>query len=650
MKSWFSGVAVACLAFTVAARAEPPPAAAFGRIPAVADVAMSPDGQHLALLGGAADERVVSVATLDKPEMPTLKLGPVEGVSLRWAGDHVLVRVAAWKALAPREAYRFERNLVVDMQARAVSTLLQHDPNSLWLVQQPVLGVSRDPERAYVVGLTISNGADSDIGTHIHQKSADHPFLVTLFSVDPATGAGVAVETGGYDTVGWGLDDHGAPLVRVDNDVPNRRINILRRSKAGGRYTPVWTAAYKDRLAYYGFAAAENAIYVAEQNQLQRVNLDTGAREPVGPALDHVHPSLLWDPAGHKVVGVATNGERREIQWLDPAVAAADATLSKAFKGRRVDLMDWSADGARFVVRVTSHDEPPAWYLYDKPRHELSPLGDEYPELKGAALGTTRTISFKARDGLEMIAYLTLPPGARTGERRPVVVLPHGGPAARDDDDFDFIVQFLATRGYAVLRPQFRGSWGFGQAFLDAGRGEWGGKMQTDLLDALDAAAASGDVDPSRACVVGASFGGYAAMAAAAFHSDRYRCAVSLAGISHLGLLLTEEGRIYGRDSGALDELRGDLSQAGGPKLEAASPALHAASVSIPLLLIHGDQDTVVPMEQSNRMVQAMEAAHRPVDFVVLKGENHYLVHGSTRTEALARIGDFLGKNLPVTP
>ena len=157
-------------------------------------------------------------------------------------------------------------------------------------------------------------------------------------------------------------------------------------------------------------------------------------------------------------------------------------------------------------------------------------------------MGTTRWITYKARDGLEIPAYVTLPPRAPPKDARlPLVAPPHGGPRVRDAYDFDYVAQFLATRGYAVLQPQFRGSAGFGEDFVKAGKGEWGGKMQTDLLDGVAVLAAAGEVDPKRVCIVGASFGGYAALAGATLLPDAYRCAASIAGIGDLGQLILEE-------------------------------------------------------------------------------------------------------------
>ena len=358
--------------------------------------------------------------------------------------------------------------------------------------------------------------------------------------------------------------------------------------------------------------------------------------------------ALVWDPRRNSLAGIATGAERAAIQWLDPEVGAAWGVLNRAFKGREVALASWSGDRTRFLARVAAPASPGVWYLYDRARQEVSPLGDEYPELKDAVLGTTRWTTYKARDGLEIPAYVTRPPGVAAGAKLPLIVLPHGGPAARDDYDFDFLAQFLATRGYEVLQPQFRGSAGFGDAFRDAGRGEWGGKVQTDLLDGVAALAAAGEINSARVCIVGAGFGGYSALAGATLHPDAYRCAASIAGIGDLGLFLSEKARLYGRASAGFEDLRDELGASDHAKLEAMSPARHANAIKAPVLLIHGDKDTVVLPSQSLLMADRLKEAGKPYELVVLEGENHYLTKTATRTQMLVALEQFLGKHLPV--
>jgi dipeptidyl aminopeptidase/acylaminoacyl peptidase len=273
-----------------------------------------------------------------------------------------------------------------------------------------------------------------------------------------------------------------------------------------------------------------------------------------------------------------------------------------------------------------------------------------YPELKGKPLGVTRWIGFKARDGLEMGAYLTVPPGAASKSRLPVIVLPHDDVEGRDSEDFNYLVHYLAARGYAVLRPQYRGSTIFGAAFKDAGNGEWARKIPTDLLDALTAAGATGQVDPARACIVGFGFGGYEALVGAAFHPGSYRCAASIGGISSLGLLVADYRRRTAGDTAVMDAFRAELGDTDRASLDAASPSRNAAAVSIPVLLVHGNHDAVVPIEQATLMAEALKAAGRPYELVVLDGENHTLHRSDMRIRTLSKLGEFLTKNLPTQP
>lgn len=640
-----SFAAVASFAAVTAAHAAPPPASVFGRVPAIADTAMSPDGRRVALLGGTSEQRFVSIATIDDPNMPVLALGDAEAIGLRWAGnDHVLARMAYWKADGPRLAYRFERNVSINAQGQAVARLLEGDAFSQYLVQQPVLGVvAGPPASAYVLGLAPIE-ASSGMDTRIKRKGTEGSAMA-LMKVDPATGKGVRVEKGDSDTDSWELNAAGEARVRLDIDELTHRFEVYARS--GGRsWTQVWQGGdYESRRQYIGYSAPEDAIYLALGDRIVRKPLNGGPDQPVGQPLNGVSPQVIWDPHRIAPVVIVGGGEKPTYEWLDAELGATHTALAKAFKGKDVELTEWSADRTRFLVRVASPSSPGVRYLFDKTRKELSPLGEEYPELKDAALGQTSWITYKARDGLEIPAYLTLPPGLAAGAKPPLIVLPHGGPTARDTYDFDYIAQFLATRGYAVLQPQFRGSWGFGAAFEKAGAGEWGGKMQTDLLDGI--AAVSDKADAGKVCIVGASFGGYAALAGATMHPDAYKCAASVAGVSDLGLLLAEEWRVYGDDSASASELRGMLGAADKGKLNATSPALLVTKATAPILLIHGDKDTIVPPEQSQVMANALKAAGKPVEYVVLAGENHYLTRSATRTQMLQALETFLAKNLP---
>jgi dipeptidyl aminopeptidase/acylaminoacyl peptidase len=287
--------------------------------------------------------------------------------------------------------------------------------------------------------------------------------------------------------------------------------------------------------------------------------------------------------------------------------------------------------------------------MLDRNTGAVTLIDNAYHGVAAADVAAVSVINYTAADGRKLLAYLTLPNG-KPAKSLPLIVLPHGGPAARDLPGFDWWAQALASRGYAVLQPQFRGSDGFGYDYLAAGFGEWGRKMQTDLSDGVRYLAAQGVIDAKRVCIVGASYGGYAALAGATMDHGVYRCAVADAPVSDPHTLLqwiqTREHesdslglRFSARFMGAQD--------ADDPRLSEISPLGHAASADIPVLLIHGKDDTVVPYKQSQAMADALKAAGKPVTLVTLDGEDHWLSRSATRQQMLQATVTFLEANNP---
>ena len=221
-------------------------------------------------------------------------------------------------------------------------------------------------------------------------------------------------------------------------------------------------------------------------------------------------------------------------------------------------------------------------------------------------------------------------------------------PASRDQRDFDWWSQFLASRGYAVLRPQFRGSTGFGEAHRIAGERQWGKRMQDDITDGIKAMVQQNVVDPSRICIVGASYGGYAALAGAAFTPELYVCAVSVGGVADLPMMLGKFKKRSGSDSDSLAYWREHIGSPYHTDVIAKSPARSAANVRAPILLIHGVDDTVVPIAQAESMFRALQAESKSVSFIRLDGEDHWLSRSATRIRLLQEIETFLAKYLPV--
>jgi dipeptidyl aminopeptidase/acylaminoacyl peptidase len=227
--------------------------------------------------------------------------------------------------------------------------------------------------------------------------------------------------------------------------------------------------------------------------------------------------------------------------------------------------------------------------------------------------------------------------------------MPHGGPQDRDYPRFDWLAQAFASRGYAVFQPNFRGSGGYGRAFRDAGFGQWGRKMQTDVSDGLADLVRQGIVDPKRACIVGASYGGYVALAGVTLQHGLYRCAVADAPVSDLTMMvnLAEDASGATNSEARYWHSYMGVKEAGDPILKTLSPARHAADADAPILLIHGKQDTTVPPEQSAVMRKALNIAGKPVEFVELAGEDHYLSRAATRIQMLEAAVAFVQKYNP---
>jgi dipeptidyl aminopeptidase/acylaminoacyl peptidase len=248
------------------------------------------------------------------------------------------------------------------------------------------------------------------------------------------------------------------------------------------------------------------------------------------------------------------------------------------------------------------------------------------------------TVTFKARDGRAIPTLLTIPRSKVSSMKNlPAIVMPHGGPASYDTIDFDYEAQAFAQQGYMVIKPQFRGSSGFGAEHELAGRGEWGKKMQDDLSDALNFLVGKGIVDPKRVCIVGSSYGGYAALAGGAYTPELYKCVVAINGVTELHAFKSWVAEERGRSSSSVeyweDQFGGEEYTKAGAR--EASPAASAETFTAPVLLIHGKNDKVVPISQSELMYKALKKAKKSVEIIKLDGEDHHLSEGATRLQTL---------------
>ena len=387
-----------------------------------------------------------------------------------------------------------------------------------------------------------------------------------------------------------------------------------------------------------------NAAYVLRKLNgrfaLYRVKLDGSMATELAYANDEVDvDDVVTSGRGGQVIGVTFADESRRIVYFDRTYAALAQSLGRAVPNLPlIDFVEASHDGNHLLIHAGSDSDPGRYFVFDRAARNLNEIALVRPELEHVRLASMRPVTYQAADGTSIPAYLTLPPGSE-GRNLPAVVLPHGGPDSRDEWGFDWLPQYLAQLGYAVLQPNYRGSAGYGEQWLQQnGFRSW----RTSIGDINAGArwlAQQGIADPRRMAILGWSYGGYAALQSGATEPDLFRAIVAIAPVTDLHELKNDRrffstGRNYA-------EFVGD-----GPHVAEGSPARHASRIAAPVLLFHGDRDLNVLVGHSRRMHDALRDAGRPSDLVVFPDLEHDLASGEARQQMLERIRTFLASRL----
>lgn len=387
-----------------------------------------------------------------------------------------------------------------------------------------------------------------------------------------------------------------------------------------------------------------NALYLLKpldgRKALYRMKLDgSGATELVAS-----HPKVDIDDVvrsanGQKVIGYTYATDRRQVEYFDPEYKALSGALSQAIPNLPLVRFEGaSTDGNKILMFAGADSDPGRYFVFDKQTKNLAEIMLERPDLENRALATMKAVNVDVGGGVTVPAYLTLPPG-KTAKNLPAVILPHGGPASRDEWGFDWLSQYLASKGYVVLQPEYRGSAGFGDAWLlQNGFKSW----RTAIGDITASArwlASQGIADPNRLAVVGWSYGGYAALQSAATEPSLFKGVVAIAPVTDLDML-KQEATDYTNAQIVADYI------GSGPNIAEGSPLRHAAAIKAPVLLVHGDMDWTVRIAESDKMDAALAAAGKDVNFLRFKGLDHQLDDSDARIEMLTEIGKLLDRTI----
>ncbi|MEZ5531229.1 MAG: S9 family peptidase [Steroidobacteraceae bacterium] len=477
-----------------------------------------------------------------------------------------------------------------------------------------------------------------------------------LYEIDIASGKRTLVERNDQEFAGYLEDSMLVPRLAVKSGADGDEM--LARGAQGAwesllKYGPEDTQTTSPLVIEGdGRTALITSSVGRNTSALVRVDLATHAQTVLG-ASDRADVAGVWlEPASRKPQAYSVNYLTSAITPLVPEVGKDIDVLTKAL-GPQFDVTSRSLDDRRWIVVVDDPLTALASYVYERDSRTVTKLFDQRPALVGAPLAPMIPLEIRSRDGLTLVSYLTLPKGSDAdGDGRPDKPLPlvlnvHGGPWARDAYGFDAEHQWLANRGYAVLSVNYRGSTGFGKAFINAGNLEWARRMHDDLIDAVDFAVREKITTADSVAIYGGSYGGYATLVGLTFTPDRFACGVDIVGPSNLATLLGSIPPYWKAFFEQLAQRVGDPRTEAGRKLLAErSPLTHVGAISKPLLIMQGANDPRVKQAESDQIVAAMKAKRLPVTYVLYPDEGHGFARPQNRTSAYAISEGFLAQCL----
>lgn len=658
-----AAVAAACmwgLASGAAAQALPP-VEAFGDLPFLSQPQLSPDGKHFAGIQSLDGKPAAVIYTIGQPGPPQVFASSNWIVShVTWAKNDRLIMFTKTVRSLPLgynpDLYTWYRALSLEVGTQNWVQLFDRNNDSVGMNTSTALVLDKfmdNPDSILMPLWTREKNERFDNDVTAGMMGSNNNFRFSLYRVDVRTGRAVVIEDGSPRGAYWLTDGEGGIVGRVDTTVTPLVDHLYLNNDGSFRNVRNFDGRPDSGLniiglTYDGKSLAVAAVNAAGRDYFRRMDRATGAD---GDALvsDDAYDVAggLYDDWTGRLVGAIFLRDRPDYVYFDPALRDLQTGIEQAFPGQNARAVSTTRDGGTAIVTTESPTQPRTYYFLNRATHQASRIVSEYPNLSAADLGEMKPYPYKARDGLDIPAYITLPP-KKTAKMLPLVVMPHGGPDSRDYIHFDWWAQFLANRGYAVFQPNYRGSDGYGYAFNSAGFHQWGLKMQDDITDGVKKLIADGIVDPKRVCIVGASYGGYAALAGATFTPEMYACAVSIAGVSHLRRMLQMEERMYGKNSGtvAFWAKRIGTESEDGERIDATSPALHADRVQAPVLLMHGRKDTTVLYDQTELELEALQRAGKQVELVTFDADDHYLTLPETRITMLRSLETFLAKHI----
>ncbi|HYD12488.1 MAG TPA: alpha/beta fold hydrolase [Allosphingosinicella sp.] len=650
MKKWLAFLWLGALAAPAAAQQqtapaprEPIPLAVFARLPEMQQVRISTDGRALAFRIRVNGEQALAVLPLDEPNArPQIVARDAE------FDQREGFRTSGWTWIDPdtlliavEQRTDFEGQRVTASRVIAYNRRTRITTRLGWegtIVRSNLLWMSHEgPPRIRLQRLPEGRGFER----------LNNPEVI---EVDVATGRTRLIEQQRRGVTAWFADGQGNVRMGLSSDADSGRLQVLYRSGGDGNFRTIIrerTERYRDPPVPIVFLPGDRALAVSRHEgyrALYEVDLNTMdfTRKVFG--LDNYDiDDVDLNVEQTAVDGIDVTEDRSRTIWMNPRLREIQQALDETFGAGMTTIVSTDRARTNIVARVGGPDQAGAYYLYNVESGSIRNLGWVNSTLRDMRLNPVRTVRYRASDGREVAAVLTLP-RLRPARNLPLIVLPHGGPWARDAESWDIWAQPLAEMGYAVIQPNFRGSSGYGYAWEAASDGNWGMRMQDDLNDAVAWLAQQGIADAARVCMFGWSYGGYASSRAAQRDPDRYRCAISGAGVHDIPDMVTYDRNYLGRYG---SQYIGSAAS----RLADVSPARHTDGRWAPIMIVHGARDDRVPVAQSRTLVSRLRSSGKVEgrDFVYVEQprNTHNLPLEADRLQLLVEMQRFLGQHNP---
>lgn len=610
----------------------------FFRNPQFTSFTISPDGNTLAAIGEWENRRnlfVWDIANMEGRRLTGFRRNNVSGVM--WASNE-------------RILYFMDRDGNESLGIFAINKDGSR-PRTLVEPQEGRAGGVASIRRTSILDRLVDD-PDHILVTN-NDRMIDYP---DVFRMNVWRGGMEVVQRNPGDVVGWLTDWDGNVRIATFSNKEEEKMGVRFRESVGAEWEQlVEFGVDAPGWAPVGFGFDDRTLFITSNLREDRsaiFEFDLETRE-IGRRV-HGHErfdvsNLILSRHHQAAIGVSVDAEYPEVLWFSEERQQLQAILDRMFPETRNFMSSSSLDETRIVVASTSDRQSPKFHLVDFRGGDfrIIPLGESRPWLNAAYLARKRSYWIEARDGRPLQLYLTLPRNRAEGEAVPLLVIPHGGPWARDSWGFDPEVQFFANRGFAVLQVNFRGSTGFGREHLRSSFRQWGKTMQDDVIDAVDWAIEQGYADKARVGIHGASYGGYTAMMQVILHPDRFRFAINYLGPTDLVDLVMIQRRRQQEEAFAVLKRQIGHPVEDRAMLEAASPVLRADEIQVPVFLAYGVRDPRVPIDHGTRMRTALRRAGVDYEWVSQRNEGHGFVNEENRIDLYERIERFINRAMP---